>query len=71
MERGLCYEQDLGGTAIMSTKRDRTWLTRYHKERRKNILAEPGLHEFFLISVNNFFLFNLADVGYQLNFGIF
>lgn len=33
----------------MSTKRDRTWLTRYRKERQKNILAQPGPHEFILI----------------------
>ncbi len=33
----------------MSSKRDRTWLTRYRKERQKNILAEPGPHEFVLV----------------------
>lgn len=49
MEHGLGYEQDQGGTAQMSTSRDRTWLTRYHKERQKNILAVPGPHEFVLV----------------------
>ncbi len=33
----------------MSSKRDRTWLPRYRKERQKNILAEPGPHEFVLV----------------------
>lgn len=33
----------------MSNKRDRTWLTRYRKERQKNILAHPGPHEFVLV----------------------
>ncbi len=49
MERDSGYEQNQAGTANMSTRWDRTWLTRYHKERRKNILAEPGPHEFVLI----------------------
>jgi len=33
----------------MSNKRDRTWLTRYRKERQKNVLAQPGPHEFVLV----------------------
>ena len=33
----------------MSNRRDRTWLTRYRKERQKNILAEPGPHDFIVV----------------------
>jgi tRNA G18 (ribose-2'-O)-methylase SpoU len=33
----------------MNTQRDRTWLTRYRKERQKNVLAQPGPHEFVLV----------------------
>ena len=33
----------------MINKRDRTWLLRYRKERQKNILAEPGTHNFIVI----------------------
>lgn len=33
----------------MSNERDRTWLTRYRKERQKNVLAQPGPHGFVLV----------------------
>ncbi len=49
MGHGFHCEQCPGGTGKMSSKRDRTWLTRYRKERQKNILAAPGPHEFVLI----------------------
>jgi len=46
---GFCYEQRQDGTGYMSTLRERTWLTRYRKERQKNVLAKPGPHEFVLV----------------------
>lgn len=49
MGRGFHCERYPGGSGKMSTKRDRTWLTRYCKERQKNILAAPGSHEFVLV----------------------
>lgn len=33
----------------MSNRHDRTWLTRYRKERQKNVLAKPGPHEIALV----------------------
>ena len=49
MERGLCYESYQGGPIHMSSRRERTWLARYHKECRKNIFAKPGPHELVLV----------------------
>lgn len=46
----------------MSKHRDRTWLTRYRKERQKNILAVPGPNDFVIILDQLKAGFNVAKI---------